>query len=176
MIRSIAAVMLLAFPVMAQESMPRVEEPPTEMEMRLEQIAAEMKLLNDRMNVLIREIDLVDEKVEFLDKKMDSGFVAMDEKMNAGFARIDGEMNTGFARIDGEMALLSEKVELLDDKVDDGFTRMEKSFELMRGDLRLTRSEARTSVLNWILITFIPATILGGFIGVIVAWRNERRR
>ena len=176
MIRSIAAVMLLAFPVVAQESMPPVEEPPTEMEMRLEQIAAEMKLLNDRMNVLIREIDLVDEKVEFLDKKMDSGFVAMDEKMNAGFARIDGEMNTGFARIDGEMALLSEKVELLDDKVDDGFTRMEKSFELMRGDLKLTRSEARTSVLNWILITFIPATILGGFIGVIVAWRNERRR
>lgn len=165
MIRSIAAVMLLAFPVVAQESMPPVEEPPTEMEMRLEQIAAEMKLLNDRMNVLIREIDLVDEKVEFLDKKMDSGFVAMDEKMNAGFARIDGEM-----------ALLSEKVELLDDKVDDGFTRMEKSFDLMREDLKLTRSEARTSVLNWILITFIPATILGGFIGVIVAWRNEKRR
>ena len=165
MIWSIAAVMLLAFPVMAQESMPRVEEPPTEMEMRLEQIAAEMKLLNDRMNVLIREIDLVDEKVEFLDKKMDSGFVAMDEKMNAGFARIDGEL-----------ALLSEKVELLDEKMDDGFARMEKSFELMRGDLKLTRSEARTSVLNWILITFIPATILGGFIGVIVAWRNERRR
>ena len=165
MIRSIAAVMLLAFPVMAQESMPRVEEPPTEMEMRLEQIAAEMKLLNDRMNVLVKEIDLVDEKVEFLDKKMDSGFVAMDEKMNAGFARIDGEL-----------ALLSEKVELLDEKMDDGFARMEKSFELMRGDLKLTRSEARTSVLNWILITFIPATILGGFIGVIVAWRNERRR
>ena len=175
MIRSIAAVMLLAFPVMAQESMPRVEEPPTEMEMRLEQIAAEMKLLNDRMNVLVKEIELVDEKVEFLDKKMEAVLV-MDEKMNAGFARIDGEMNTGFARIDGEMALLSEKVELLDDKVDDGFTRMEKSFELMRGDLKLTRSEARTSVLNWILITFIPATILGGFIGVIVAWRNEKRR
>ena len=175
MVRTIAVVMLLAVPVVAQESISPIEEPPTEMEMRIEQLAAEMKILNDRMNVLIKEIELVDEKVEFLDKKMESGFAGMNEKMESGFAGMNEKMESGFARMDGKVALVEEKVELLEEKVDDGFTRMEKIFDLMREDLKLTRSQARTGVLNWVFLTFIPATILGGFIGVIVAWRSEKR-
>ena len=154
MIRSIAVVMLLAVPIVAQESIPAVEEPPTEMEMRIEQLAAEMKIMNDRLDVLTKELKLVDEKVVFLEEKMDSGF----------------------ARLDGKVELLEGKVELLDEKIDSGFARMDENFDLIRKDLELTRSQTRTSAMNWAFLAFIPATIFGGFIGALVAGRSEKRR
>lgn len=165
MIRSIAVVMLLAVPVVAQESIPAVEEPPTEIEIRIEQIAAEMRILNDRLNVLTKEVKLVDGKVEFLDEKMGSGFARMDEKVEF----LDEKMDSGFARMD-------ERVDLLDEKMDSGFARMQENFDLVRKDLKLTRSQARTSAMNWAFIAFIPATVCGGFIGAFVAWRSEKRR
>ena len=154
MIWRVAVIVLLAVPVAAQETLPPIEDPPTEMEMRIEQLAAEMRILNDRLDVLTKEVKLVDEKVEFLEEKMDSGFARMDAKVDL----VDG------------------KVELLDDKVDSGFARMQESFDLMREDLKLTRNQARTSAMNWAFLAFIPATIFGGFIGALVAWRSEKRR
>ena len=85
----LAVAMLLAIPAVAQEGLPTAEEPPTETEKRVEQVAAELKILNDRMDLLIKEVELVE-------KKVDDGFESMEK--NFGLMREELKLTQNQAR------------------------------------------------------------------------------
>ncbi len=54
-------------------------------------------------------LDDLSDRVDRIEKKMDSGFARADQKMDAGFARLEAKMDEGFARMDAKFDAFNER-------------------------------------------------------------------
>lgn len=54
-------------------------------------------------------LDDLSNRVDRIEKKMDSGFAHADQKMDAGFARLEAKMDEGFARIDNKFDIVNDR-------------------------------------------------------------------
>lgn len=95
-------------------------------------------------------LDDLSDRVDRIEKKVDSGFAQADQKMEAGFARLDKKMDEGFARMDA--------------KFDEALTRMDAKFDAFNE--RFDMMYQTLFKASWALIVGILG-LLGVLIGVI---------
>ncbi len=95
-------------------------------------------------------LDDLSDRVDRIEKKMETGFVQTYQRMDTGFARLDKKMDDGFAR--------------MDKKIDEGFVRVDATFA--RVDARLDALNGTLTRSMWTfgvgMLTF-AGTLLGLF-------------
>ena len=114
-----------------------------------EAIANNESIETKRIN---KKIDVLDNKIEKLDNKVDEKFDVLDNKIE----KLDNKVDEKFNKVD-------EKFEKLDNKVDEKFNKVDEKFEKLDSKIEKFRTEF-TSQSRWIIGLIVTLIIAIGIL------------
>lgn len=80
------------------------------------------------VGTMVPKEDLLKQRLDGLEKKVDDGFARLDKKIDEGLARVERKMDDGFAKVDDRFKQVGKTM-------DDGFARVDSDIRELRGDM-----------------------------------------